>query len=265
MRSFRRTTARAFAASSMAILRSQVSFPMLVGSALILHQSPKSYAQIVSSANGEEDPMSKMLRELPDMYDNAFESFNPSWQQIVATMKSLEDLPSEIHVLDLAFGPGEPGCLIAQEFPESQIILSDLEDKMLKKAEMRAKNLGLESRVSVQSIDMTKLTSHVPRNSQDVVTCSFGLFFVPDGMDEIYSVLKPGGYLVATVWDDLPHIELATKCLDMILEETSKLPIDGTYLGNGLADHLLTDAGFQLVEHKHSEVSHAIHCTPWHY
>jgi SAM-dependent methyltransferase len=48
-----------------------------------------------------------------------------------------------------------------------------------------------------------------PDNSFDAVVCQFGLMFFPDrrqAIQEMFRVLKPGGRLVAAVWDSLANI-----------------------------------------------------------
>ena len=104
-------------------------------------------------------------------------------------------------LLDLGSGTGYPAVLAAQAVgPKGSVLGLDLSEAMLEVARRKAKALGLAN-VTFQAGDASVLPFEA--GSFDGVISRFCLMFLPDvpkAAAEIARVLKPGGYLAASVW-----------------------------------------------------------------
>ena len=104
-------------------------------------------------------------------------------------------------VLDLGSGTGYPALLAAQIVGAGgQVIGMDLAEEMLSVAEKKAARLGL-SNVHFRAGDVSALP--FDDHSFDAVISRFCLMFLPDiqrAASEIARVLKPGGWVAASVW-----------------------------------------------------------------
>ena len=82
-----------------------------------------------------------------------------------------------------------------------------------------------------------------------MITCALGLFMLPPAQHEaclsgIRAILKPGGLLVATVWDDMALLGLGGASIGAALDTPAPaLPYDPNSLGLGRADATLRAAG----------------------
>jgi len=104
-------------------------------------------------------------------------------------------------LLDLGSGTGYPAVLAAQAVgPKGSVLGLDLSEAMLEVARRKANALGLAN-VTFQAGDASVLPFEA--GSFDGVISRFCLMFLPDvpkAAAEIARVLKPGGYLAASVW-----------------------------------------------------------------
>ncbi len=102
-------------------------------------------------------------------------------------------------VLDIATGTGAVLVAAAQMVgPQGRVQAIDLAGNMLDRAEHNLRMNGL-SNADFHVMDATKLD--FKSAYFDAITCSFGLFFLPDmraALKEWYRVLKPGGRLIFT-------------------------------------------------------------------
>ena len=110
--------------------------------------------------------------------------------------------PSSLQlVLELASGTGRVTRHLRKNMPAwAKLIASDISEDMLSVAKEQLKDL----KIDWQIIDAQQLP--FSNNSIDLIVCCFGYMFVPDktkAFDEAYRVLKAGGTLLFTTWDEL--------------------------------------------------------------
>jgi SAM-dependent methyltransferase len=217
---------------------------------------------------------------LPAAYAASFEQFRPVWDATVEAAEvgaAVSGEPSTI--LDLASAQGEPACSLARRFPRAQVVATDNEPAMVAAAAERGRQLGLGPRYSAQETDLRQLASLVGRSpanvglQTDLVTASLALHMLPpeemDGcLRGIHALLRPGGRLVGTVWEDeLALLPLGRACLARILgkraEELPPLePYSPLSLAGGRADPLLTSAGFEPGPHHNRMLSFSLNLGP---
>ncbi len=105
-------------------------------------------------------------------------------------------------VLELAAGPGDTGLLAAELIqPGGMLISSDGAEGMLAVARERAAEMGV-SNVEFKQIELEWID--LPTADVDAIICRWGLMLSVDpaaAVGECRRVLKPGGRLVAAVWD----------------------------------------------------------------
>jgi ubiquinone/menaquinone biosynthesis C-methylase UbiE len=146
-----------------------------------------------------------------DQQRNSWNTFSPGWRKWdTFTMEGLAaqgraivdalDLETDSRVLDIASGTGEPSLSIAEIVSEGHVTATDLADKMLGIARVKAQSRGLTNYTTLVA-DATALP--FPDDSFDAISCRLGFMFFPDielAAREIRRVLKPGGSFATTVW-----------------------------------------------------------------
>ena len=157
-------------------------------------------------------------------------------------------------LLELGAGTGETGLLAARLVdPGGRVLLTDRSTAMLEAAERRARELGL-SNVELRALDMEAID--LPEAAVDGVLCRLALMLVPDtaaALAGIRRVLRPGGRLIATVWDAVERNPWAPALWEVIERMTDLPPArpggPGMFsLGDaGGIEALLADAGFREI------------------
>lgn len=111
-------------------------------------------------------------------------------------------LKPDAKVLDVCTGTGVVAIRVAEQFPSSRVTGIDLSVGMLNQARIKA---GQKQLSNVDFIEMDLDHLSFPPAHFDVVTCSFGLFFLQDmeaALRNIKSVVKPGGCIVISSFVD---------------------------------------------------------------
>lgn len=196
--------------------------------------------------------LARLQQELPALYEHGLEHFKPAWSAVVGAVAGSPSV-----IVDLASGPGEPACSLAQAYPQAEVVASDCDEAMLMQARARSFRLGLGGRVSMHPIDLRDIARLSEPGAEtlhcDLVTCSFGLHAIPEEAQPsclagIAALLAPGGQFVATVWDDMPMVALGQRCLAAATGATSHpAALSPTSMGNGRADAMLAAAGLAPV------------------
>jgi SAM-dependent methyltransferase len=114
-------------------------------------------------------------------------------------------------VLELAAGPGDTGFLAAELItPGGTLICSDGAEEMLEVARARAQHQDITNvefrRLQLEWIDLETA-------SVDALLCRWGLMLVVDpaaALREMRRVLRPGGRVSLSVWDEAEHNPWAT-------------------------------------------------------
>lgn len=104
-----------------------------------------------------------------------------------------------MEVLDLATGTGKVALALSASEPAARVLGVDLSSRMLAQAERKARALGLANVAFTQS-SFDDL-NYGPRF--DVLTCSFGVFFVPHMVETLArfaAQVKPGGRVVLSTF-----------------------------------------------------------------
>jgi len=222
--------------------------------------------------------MEALRATLPAAYAASFEQFSPVWRAVCEAALAGAAVGGEPStILDLASAHGEPACSLAQRFPTAEVVASDNELSMVAAAMERGRRLGLGGRFSAQEADLNaiaSLTALPPdETGVDLVSASLALHMlppeaIPGCLGGIHALLRPGGRLVAAVWEDeLAILPLGHACLAEVLgrplESLPPLePHTPLSLAAGRADALLRDAGFQPGPQHNTLLSFSLNLGP---
>lgn len=152
--------------------------------------------------------------------------------------------------LEIACGTGRVTRQLRKAMaPGSKLIATDISPDMLEVAKQELKGLPIEWQVA----DAQELS--IENDSIDLIVCCFGYMFVPDkvkAFKEAYRVLRPGGTLLFTSWDQLAlngasniHRQVIKKFLGGELPESYTLAFSLTDDDN--IKNKLVQAGFNDI------------------
>ena len=143
--------------------------------------------------------VTRFVGQIPELYDRHLGPvlFEPYAREVAARV------PTQARrVLEIAAGTGRvTRHLLAGLAPDGELIATDLNEPMVAEARRR---VPADPRLRWQVADAQALPFEDARF--DLVACQFGLMFVPDkplALREMRRVVRPGGTLLVSTWDDL--------------------------------------------------------------
>jgi ubiquinone/menaquinone biosynthesis C-methylase UbiE len=225
--------------------------------------------------------MNKQQSEISQQQRASWDKSSPGWKKWDSFQMNflkpfgdgiilLLDTQPGHHVVDIATGTGEPGLAIAQMVPGCKVTGVDISEGMINVAMEKAMTAGLTNYEAVVS-DVCNLP--FPDNSIDNISCRFGFMFFPDMLlaaTEMYRVLKPGGHIATSVWDNAESnfwVTAMSMSVKKNIEITPPPPgAPGMFrcAAPGYMKDLLQTAGFYSVREKKIE-GQVIYDSPIHY
>jgi len=199
--------------------------------------------------------------DMARLYLNFFNEAESAWKNTDEIVKDAQQLTGgqEIkNIIDIASGPGEPALTLAQSHPNAKVFLTDGAQAMLDLAENRIAQQGLGDRVTTGLMDLNDF-SPVPHRPVDLVTAQFALMFtedLPGSLNEIHGVLRKGGLLVGTVWEEFYILPLLRDTMtDVLGEAPPPPPLNPLSLKDSShVDASLAAAGFTTIG-RHNETA----------
>lgn len=144
----------------------------------------------------EKQAITSVFDLVATRYDNASLRFFPACAD---KLVGYANISLGHKVLDIATGTGMVAMAAAQRVQDSgRVQAIDISGKMIQQAQANLKKSGFEN-VDFHIMDAENLK--LETDYFDVITCSYGLFFMPDMSAALKSwlrVLKPGGTLIFT-------------------------------------------------------------------
>lgn len=203
--------------------------------------------------------------QIRDQQREVWNRFSPGWKKWDdLTMEFLKPMAHAIiHrirpkdtdiVLDVASGTGEPGLTIATMLNGGKVVAIDLAEGMLEVALENANRRGIKNYEAI-TCDVSDLS--FPDNSFDAISCRFGFMFFPDMLlaaREMVRVLRPGGRIAVTVWNEPEKNFWATSILNIVNNNMKVAPSPQGAPGlfrcakSGLIPELFKQAGLKNIE-----------------
>jgi ubiquinone/menaquinone biosynthesis C-methylase UbiE len=181
------------------------------------------------------------------------------WNLFGQKSVALAELKPGMKVLDLCSGSGASAIPAAEKVgPEGEVIACDIAEELLDLARKKAESKSLYN-ISFQHADVNQLD--FPSNHFDAVIIVFGIFFNPDMeglLKTMYKMLKPGGKVVVTVWQEDSFEPLKSLWRDEVLKFIDdpfpkERPWERIYKIQGF-EALFRDAGikeFEIIKEDH--------------
>lgn len=206
---------------------------LVLADAVNVKQNVSTVFDIVSS--GYDDPA---LRFFPFCADRIVSQLKPN---------------SGWKILDVATGTGAVAGAVARVIqPGGRVMAIDLSEGMLSRAKKNIKKLALDN---VEFFQMDAEEPDFQSDYFDAVTCSFGLFFLPDmlrALKQWRRVTKPGGTVLFSsftenAFDPLVHVFMED--LEKFGLEVAGNTVSSTRLkAAGVCRELMEAAGYSDIE-----------------
>jgi ubiquinone/menaquinone biosynthesis C-methylase UbiE len=213
-------------------------------------QSPEIQALVLPDGEKHKQGVSAVFNVVASGYDDPALRFFPLCaDRIVSQLQ-----PSRgWKILDVATGTGALAGVLAQAIsPGGRVKAIDLSEGMLARAEKNIKNMALDN------VDFFQMDAEEPEfksNYFNAVTCSFGLFFIPDmfkALKQWQRITQSGGTVLFSSFTDNAFDPL----VHMFIEDLEKFGLDvseGMVGGARLKDadvcrNLMVEAGYLEVQ-----------------
>ncbi len=174
--------------------------------------------------------------------------FEPS-AKLLATLLPKENVQT---ILEIASGTGRVTKYLRKIYPQpAKLVATDLSADMLEVAKSKLEDNSIEYIVA------DAMTLPFPDNSFDLVVCQYGVMFFPDrqkGLNEAYRVLKPGGKIFFSTWDNSKSIPIINVVFNKVLlpffkgEDTSIYLVPFSMSDMALHKELLIKSGFKKIK-----------------
>ncbi|MFE5093035.1 class I SAM-dependent methyltransferase [Streptomyces sp. NPDC056638] len=143
----------------------------------------------------------------PRLEQNA-ELSRPQYEAAARWIAGLPTAPKVRRILDIGSGPGVIACLLAEVFPEAEVVAVDGTPALLERTRARAQRLGLGDRVRTQHADIPDGLAEL--GDADLIWVGNALHHMGDQravLAGFAALLRPGG-TVALVEGGLPPRQL---------------------------------------------------------
>lgn len=174
---------------------------------------------------------------------------------VTRVMLDLVQIGPGQRVLDIAAGAGEPALSAAERVgPQGYVLATDLSENIIRFAQQIADERHLQN-FETRAMDGENL--ELPDSSFDVVSCRFGLMYLPDrqrALTEWRRVLRPGGKAVVAAFSTPDKNGWGSVPISVIRKRAQlPPPLPGqpgpfSLGGEGVLEGAFRQAGFQEVK-----------------
>lgn len=204
----------------------------------------------------EKQAVTQVFDLVATVYDNPSLRFFPACASKMVEHAGIK--PGEA-VLDIATGTGMVALAVAQAVGNNtQVHAIDLSENMLAQAKQNLTRAGFNN------VTFEKMDGEQPSfddNSFDVITCSYGLFFMPDMQQALINwlrILKPGGRIIFSSFAPSAFTPLNEVFINNLAEYdiTPPQPRWLQLAEEKLCKTMLLDAGFDSPEVVQSQLGY---------
>ncbi|MFF2328493.1 MULTISPECIES: class I SAM-dependent methyltransferase [unclassified Streptomyces] len=131
----------------------------------------------------------------PMLEQNA-ELSRPQYEEAARWIAGLPTAPEVRRILDIGSGPGVIACLLAEVFPEAEVVAVDGTPALLERTRARARRLGLGERVRIQQAEIPGGLAEL--GEADLIWVGNALHHMGDqraALAGLAALLRPGGTL----------------------------------------------------------------------
>jgi ubiquinone/menaquinone biosynthesis C-methylase UbiE len=207
--------------------------------------------------NARKNMIQQAFDTVAEGYDHPSLAFFPETADRIMNHLNMSD---DLHLLDVCTGTGMVALNAAQRLGRGKVTGIDLSSGMLNQARYKAEQLALDNTEFIQmDLDSLKFSPQ----SFDVVTSSFGLFFIEDmeaALTSIVHTVKSGGRIALSSFTGNAFQPFS----DMFIEryQSFGMEVPGLSWKRLETEQALTDvfnaAGVEAIEFHHEPLSYAI-------